>query len=244
MLICLMLLLSADKRNILQLTFVQSWGQNARDDVRSGQWKDLARRSGVPGRRGESRRVPAQRLGYTRLLAQGGRVDQLLRRGVVVDNWRWFFHSEHHFHAFNCFQTYFNCATFVFSHYLTATSVFCFISLCYLDYHKNGSLCGCRASYRPTREWRDAWTYISASRLVSRAVCVDAPCLLSWFNILPVLGSLEFGWITTITKIHNIHTVWGKSWLGTCESEIFVRIESRIESGCSRLDVHSFIHCA
>jgi len=46
--------------------------------------------------------------------------------------------------------------------------------------------------------------------------------------------------------------------LGTCESEIFVRIESRIESaatiririesriesGCSRLGVHSFIHYA
>jgi len=44
--------------------------------------------------------------------------------------------------------------------------------------------------------------------------------------------------------------------LGTCESEIFVRIESRIESaatiriesriesGCSRLRVHSFIHYA
>ena len=40
--------------------------------------------------------------------------------------------------------------------------------------------------------------------------------------------------------------------LGTCESEIFVRIESaatiririesQIESGCSRLGVHSFIH--
>jgi len=42
--------------------------------------------------------------------------------------------------------------------------------------------------------------------------------------------------------------------VGTCELEIFVRIESRIESaatiririesGCSRLGVHSFIHYA
>jgi len=94
----------------MRRVFLQLRGQNAGHEIRSGQWTDLARQSGVSWHGGGARRLLAQRLGYTRLQTQGGRVNKLWFINITINNSRsvnhyhvYFkhFHFEHHIHAFN-----------------------------------------------------------------------------------------------------------------------------------------------